>query len=84
MIQMQSRLKGVTDRAKWSARGASFVAKLNATKVVWFPPQAVETGKKNAATAKRVTERATKRTTGAAKTVRGTKKLTKPVGQKHT
>ena len=46
MIEIQSRWKSVTDREKWAARGASFVAKVKATKVVWFPPNPVETGEK--------------------------------------
>ena len=63
MIEIKSRWKSVTDREKWAARGASFVAKAKATKVVWFPPKPVETGKKAASTAKK----AAKKSTGAAK-----------------
>ena len=48
MIEIRSGLKSVTDREKWAARGASFVAKAKATKAVWFPPEPVETGKKPA------------------------------------
>jgi hypothetical protein len=81
MIEIESQWKSVTDRDKWAARGASFVAKAKATKVVWFPPKPEETGKKAASTAKK----ATKRTTGAAKkTASGTKKVTKPVPRKRT
>ncbi len=61
MIEIKSRWKSVTDREKWAARGASFAAKAKATKVVWFPPKPVETGKKAASTAKKATKRATKR-----------------------
>ena len=90
MIDIKSRLKSVTDREKWAARGASFVAKAKATKVVWFPPEPVETGKKAASTAKKATKRATKKTTGAAKkatgaakkTTKGTKKVATPVRRK--
>ena len=67
MIEIKSRWESVTDREKWAARGASFVAKAKATKVVWFPPKPAETGKKAASTAKKATKRATKKTTGAAK-----------------
>ena len=92
MIEIKSRLKSVTDREKWAARGASFVAKAKATKVVWFPPKPVETGKKAASTAKKATKRATKKTTGAAKkttgaakkTTNGTKKVANPVRRKKT
>ena len=85
MIEIKSRLKSVTDREKWAARGASFVAKAKATKVVWFPPEPVETGKKAASTAKKATKRATKKTTGAArKATNGTKKVTNPVRRKKT
>ena len=89
MIEIKSRLKSVTDREKWAARGASFVAKAKATKVVWFPPEPVETGKKAASTAKKTakktTKRATKKTTGAAKkATNATKKVTNPVRRKKT
>ena len=92
MIEIKSRWKGVTDREKWAARGASFVAKAKATKVVWFPPEPVETGKKAASTAKKATKRATKKTTGAAKkttgaakkATNGTKNVTNPVRRKKT
>ena len=93
MIEIKSRWKSVTDREKWAARGASFVAKAKATKVVWFPPEPVETGKKAAATAKKATKKATKRatkratktTTGAAKkATKGTKNVTNPVRRKET
>jgi hypothetical protein len=89
MIEIKSRWKSVTDREKWAARGASFVAKAKATKVVWFPPEPVETGKKAASTAKKTakkaTKRATKKTTGAAKkATNGTKKVTNPLRRKKT
>ena len=91
MIDVKSRLKGVTDSQKWAARGASFVAKTKATKAVWFPPRPVETGEKAASTAKKATKKATKKTTGAAKktagaaakkTTKSTKKVTNPVVRK--
>ena len=89
MFEIKSRLKSVTDREKWAARGASFVTKAKATKVVWFPPNPAETGKKAASTAKKATKRATKRatkkTTGAAKrTTNGAKNVTNPVRRKKT
>lgn len=81
MIEIKSGWKSATDREKWAARGASFVAKAKATKVVWFPPEPVETGKKAAST----TKRATKKTTGAAKkTTNGTKNVTNPLRRKKT
>jgi DNA-binding protein HU-beta len=96
MIEIKSQLKGVADKEKWAARGASFMAKVKATKVVWFPPEPVETGKKAVSTAKETTKtatkRATKKTTGAAKKTTGaakkmtgaTKKVTNPVRRKKT
>lgn len=78
MIEIESRWKSVTDREKWAARGASFVAKAKATKVVWFPPKPVETGKKTATTAEKATERATEKTTI------GTKNVTNRVRRKKT
>lgn len=90
MIQVKSRLKSGTDREKWAARGASFVAKARATKMVWFPPRPVETGKKAASTANKATKRATKKTTSTAKkttaaankSTNGTKKVTNPLRRK--
>ena len=99
MIEIQSRWKSVTDREKWAARGASFVAKAKATKVVWFPPNPVETGEKAASTAKKATKGVTKKTSGAAKkttkgattktgaakkTTNGAKNVTNPVRRKKT
>jgi len=85
MIEIKSRWKSVRDREKWAARGASFVAKAKATKVVWFPPTPVETGKKAASTAKKKAKKATKKSTGAAKkTTNATKHVTSPVRRKKT
>jgi hypothetical protein len=85
MIEIKGRWKSVTDREKWAARGASFVAKAKATKVVWFPPRPVETGKEAASTAKKATKRATRKTTGVAKkTTTGTKNMANPVRRKKT
>jgi hypothetical protein len=67
MVDIQSRLKGVTDKRTWAARGASFMAKLKATKAVWFPPEPVKSGKKTVAAAKKTTRKTTRKTTGAAK-----------------
>ena len=67
MFDIKDRWKGLTDREKWAAHGASFVAKTKATKQVWFGPQPVETGQKAASTAKKTTKRATKKATGTAK-----------------
>jgi hypothetical protein len=85
MIEIESQWKSVTDKDKWAARGASFVAKAKATKVVWFPPKPEQTGKKAASTAKKATKRTTKKTTGAAKkTAGGTKNVSKQVPRKKT
>lgn len=74
MAQIQSRLKSVAGREKWAARGATFVAKAKATKVVWFPPKPVDTGVEAVSIAKKATGGATKRTTGAAKKSSGAAK----------
>jgi hypothetical protein len=92
MIEIKSRWKSVTEREKWAARGASFVAKTKATKAVWFPPKPVETGKKVSSTATKTTKKTTgaakktaKKTTGAAKkATNGTKHVTNPVRRKKT
>ena len=82
MIDIKSGWTSVTDRERWAARGASFVAKAKATKVVWFPPKPADAGKKAASTAKKTTKSATgttkkttKKATGAAakKTTKSTK-----------
>jgi hypothetical protein len=84
MMGIKDRWDGVADRQKWSARGTSFMAKVQATKAVWFPPKPAETGKKAAATAKRTTKKASRKTTAAArKTTGATKKVSsKPVTRK--
>ena len=92
MIEIMSPLKSVRDKEKWAARGASFVAKAKATKVVWFPPKPVETGKKAASTAKKATTGATEKMTGAGKKMTGAGKkptnsattVTNPVRRKKT
>lgn len=66
MTDLKSASRSVTDRKKWGARGASFVAKVKATKAVWFPPRPAETGKKTASRAEKTTTTARKKTTGAA------------------
>jgi hypothetical protein len=91
MIEIRSGVKSVANREKWAARGASFVAKAKATKVVWFPPKPVDTGTRAAATVTKATSQATKkagkrtaaRTTGAAKkATSSTKKVTNPARKK--
>jgi hypothetical protein len=82
MIEIRNRWRSVGDKEKWAARGASFVAKAKATKVVWFPPKPVETGKKTVSSSEKATKGAAKKTTGAAKrtaggTASGAKKATK-------
>jgi uncharacterized protein YjbJ (UPF0337 family) len=53
------------DRGKWTARGATFVAKLKATKLVWFPPKPVEGVGKAISAAEHQTIRAAGTTTDA-------------------
>ena len=77
MTEIKGRLQGMADKEKWAARGASFMAKAKATKVVWFPPEPVDTGKKAA-------KRATRTTKRAAKTTGGAKKVTSSVRRKKT
>jgi hypothetical protein len=67
MIEIKSRWTSVTDRGKWSARGASLVAKAKATKAVWFPPKPAQTAKNNVSSATNRTKKASKKATGAAK-----------------
>jgi hypothetical protein len=76
MTHLNSAWKSVTDRELWAPRGASFVAKVKATKAVWFPPKPAETGKKVASRAKKTTTGAANKTTGAAKKTTGAAKKT--------
>jgi len=86
MMQLEDRLKavkGVADREKWRARTASFVAKLKATKLVWFPPEPEKAGRATRATAKRTTKKAAAKSNGAAKkTARSAKKVSQPARAK--
>jgi hypothetical protein len=84
MIEIMSPWKSVRDKEKWAARGASFVTKAKATKMVWFPPKAVDTGKKVAATATEATKKTTKKTTDAAKKPTGAAKKMPGAGKKPT
>jgi hypothetical protein len=83
MMELKGRLDQVADREKWAARGASFVAKLKATKLVWFPPRPVEDGTAAVTAAKKTTARAAKKSTSAArKTANGTSKRTSGAAKK--
>lgn len=76
MFEIKSRLGSVTDQQAWAARGASFMAKVKATKLVWFPPGPTAAGASASSTATKATKRTTgaaKRTTGAAKKSAGAK-----------
>ena len=84
MIDIKSGWKSATDTERWAARGASFVAKAKATKMVWFPPEPAESGKKAAATAKKTTKKATKKSTGAAKKSAGAAKRSTGTAKKAT
>ena len=85
MIDLKSPLKSATDRGAWAERGSTFVAKVQATKLVWFPPEPVKSGTKAATRATKATKKAaggaTKKTTrtatsAAKKSSSGTKKAT--------
>lgn len=85
MIDLKSPLKGATDRDVWAARGTTFVAKVHATKLVWFPPEPVKGGTKAATRAADATKKAAggtakkttrKATAAAKKSSSSTKKAT--------
>ena len=84
MIEIRSRWKSGTDRAKRATRGASFLAKAKATKVVWFPPKPVETGKKAASKATNGTRNVTNPLSRKKKTTNGTRNMTNPLRRKKT
>jgi hypothetical protein len=74
MIDIKNRVKSVSDREQWAARRGGFMAKVTATKLVWFPPKPVETTGKVASAAREGTRRAAKKSTGAAKKATGAAK----------
>ena len=71
MIDISSPVKSVTDREKWAARGATFMAKVKATKAVWFPPDPEDAGKQAASTAKKATSNAGRKASGSARKTAG-------------
>lgn len=86
MIELKSGFQSVTDKERWADGGASLVAKLKATKAVWFPPEPTKSGKKATSTAKKATKKAAKKATkkstrkataAARKSSGGTKRVTK-------
>jgi hypothetical protein len=71
MVDVTGLWKNATDRGRWSVRAASFMAKVKATKAVWFPPAGAESAQKAASkatkTTKKTARKTTKKATGAAK-----------------
>jgi len=71
MVDVTGLWKNATDKGRWSSRVASFVAKVKATKVVWFPPAGGDSAAKAASKATRTTKKTARKTTkkasGAAK-----------------
>lgn len=85
MVEITNRVKGVADKERWAVRGASFVAKLKATKVVWFPPKPVETGAGAASAATQASTKAATRTSRkAASTTTGAAKKSAGAAKKST
>jgi hypothetical protein len=79
MAEIKSRWKSVTNGNSWAARGASLLAKVKATKLVWFPPKPEQAGKTTASTARQATEDTTEKTTASAnKTAASIKNVTNP------
>lgn len=62
MIDLKTRVSDLTDKQRWAARGAGFMAKAKATKAVWFPPEPKRTAKKSASKAKKAARKTTTRT----------------------
>jgi hypothetical protein len=71
-MDIKSRWDSVTAPATWRARGGSFVAKVHATRAIWFPAQEAKSAPKKVAktasrTARKTTRTASKKTgTGSA------------------
>ena len=57
MMDIKSRLHGVTSRDTWRARGALFVTRLKATKAVWFSAEPASASTKALGTARRTTKK---------------------------
>jgi len=66
MFDVKSRLQTAANKEKWAARGASVMAKVKATKLVWFPPKPVEAGKDAVSAGSQATQNTGERITGAA------------------
>ena len=77
MIDLDNRWRSLADRERWTARGATFMGKVKATKAVWFPPAPAKNGSKALSTAKKGTTEATRKTAGTAKKSRSTKRAAK-------
>jgi hypothetical protein len=77
-LDLRSSVDKVTDRQAWASRGAAFMAKVKATKTVWFPPKPAAAGRDAGKAAAKATGTTAKKTTK--KTARATKKTTKATG----
>jgi hypothetical protein len=66
VLDLKSAWSRVGDKRTWDARRATFVAKLGATKAVWFPPGPTSTPKKAAAKGRKTTKKTAKKTSRAA------------------
>jgi hypothetical protein len=83
MSQVISGLKRVTAKPNWAGRGASFMAKVKATKAVWLPPKPTKTGKQAASTAKKTARKTTGKSAAAVKKSTGrARKVASPVRRK--
>jgi len=75
MMDLKHVWNQAMDKKSWTARRTTFVAKLGATKAVWFPPEPTGTAKKAAAKGRKTTKKA------AGKTTRATTKAKRPTKQ---
>jgi hypothetical protein len=66
MFDMKSRLQTVANKEKWASRGASVMAKVKATKLVWFPPKPAQAGKDAVSAGGQAAQNTGERITGAA------------------
>jgi hypothetical protein len=81
-MEFKRQLESVTDRDQWRVRGAEFVAKVKATKLVWFPPRPASAAGTAAGTAKKATKQATKKSTSATKRSTGAAKRSAATAKK--
>ena len=66
MMNLKQVWHQAVDKQAWSARRTALMAKLGATKAVWFPPDPTSTAKKAASKGRKTTKKTAKKTARSA------------------